>query len=162
MAQAQPSLNEHPSAATKERSDAGAKVTVACKLPGGIVLRAYVESSESEAVLGGGTREAKVFRWNGEEATVFGVSVPFGQVPKCLIVGGYALTPNVPKDLWDNWLAANRNSDMVKHRLIFAHERADYAQDKAKEHEATRSGFEPIDPANPGKKIRGIEKADIK
>jgi len=148
--------------AAPERSDAGAKVCVACKLPAGLVIRGHDKRTEREAVMGGGTREYDVYRWNGEEAEIFGVAAPYGQAPKCLIVAGYALTHNVSKDLFDNWYAANKDGALVKNKLIFAYESADRAQACAKEHEKTISGFEPIDPENPGKKVRGIVKAERK
>ena len=145
-----------------ERSDAGAKVVVACKLPAGLMIRGYAKSQEREAVMGGGTRDFEVFRWTGEEAQIFGTATPFGMAPKCLIVGGYALTPNISKDLFDSWMAANKDGELVKKNLIFAFERAESTQAAAKEYTATLSGFEPIDPDNPGRKIRGIEKSDVK
>ena len=146
----------------QERSDAGAKVTVACKLPAGIVMRAYVPGTEPEVVLGGGTRDRTVFRPTGEEAVIFGTAAPFGQAPKCNVVAGFALTPNVKKDLFDNWYSANKDGALVKNRLIFAYESLDRVQDRARESEKAISGFEPIDPDDPGKKVKGISKADRK
>lgn len=149
-------------AANIERSDAGAKVTVACKLPAGLVLRGQKKVQEREAVLGGGVREFDVWRPTGAMVEILGTATPYGQAPKTLIIGGYALTHNVPKDLWDNWLEGNAEGSLVKNKIVFAYEKAADAQDAAKDHESTVSGFEPIDPENPGKKVRGIEKATVK
>lgn len=159
MAQAQAQAQQP---ANTERNQAGAKVTVACKLPAGLVIRGYVKTTEREQVLGGGTRDYDVWRWSGEEQEVFGPATPHGMAPKCLIVGGYALTHGVSKDLFDSWYAANKDGDLVKNRLIFAYERPEDAQAAAKDHRTTVSGFEPIDPDKPGLKVRGIEKATVK
>jgi len=147
---------------TQERNDAGAKVTVASKHPAGIVMRRYVERNEREAVMGGGTRDFPIYRWDGEEVTIFGNAVPFGAVPKCQIVGGYALTPNVSKDLWDNWYQANKDTPLVKKQIIFAYESISKVEGHARECKDILSGFEGIDPANPGAKVKGIAKADVR
>jgi hypothetical protein len=167
MAQPNPApvVARAPEPPPPEASRSGAKVTVACKLPAGLVIRAHKLCRESEAVMGGGTRDYDVYRWSGEEkdeAHIFGNATPFGKAPKCLIIGGYALTPNVDKDIWDNWFEANRNGAMVKNGLIFAYEKPDHAQAEALNRENVLSGMEPIDPDNPGKKVRGIEKSDRK
>lgn len=144
----------------QERSDAGANVTVACKLPAGIVMRGYTKRTEREAVLGGGTREFDAFRWSGEEAVIFGTAAPFGQAPKCQIVAGFAITPNVKKDLFDNWYAANKDGELVKRNLIFAYDSIDRVHGRARENEKALSGFEPIDPEAPEKKVKGIARGE--
>lgn len=146
----------------QERSDAGAKVVVACKLPAGIVIRGYVKGTERESVVGGGTRDYDVFRWSGQEAQIFGTAAPFGHQPKCPVVAGYALTHNVSKDLWDDWYSANKDGNLCANKLIFAYESQDRVNGAARENEKAITGFETIDPENPGKKIKGIVKADVK
>jgi hypothetical protein len=145
-----------------ERSDAGAKVTVACKLPAGIIIRGFREVMEREAVLGGGTREFPVYRPTDKSHEINGTATPYGKAPKCQIVAGFALTPNVDKGLFDNWFDANKESRMVKDNLIFAYESADRVHGRARENEKVLTGFEMIDPDDPGKKVRGIAKADKK
>lgn len=140
-------------AAPQPASQAGAKVTVASKMPNGIVLRGFVESNEREPVMGGGTRDVTIFRENGQSAVVQGTQVRVG-VPPPLLFGGYRMTPNVPKDLWDEWLKANRDSDMVRNRLIFAQDDDRRTQDEAKSYGSIETGLEGVDPANPGKSIR--------
>lgn len=148
--------------ADKRAGHAGAKVTVACKLPHGIILRGFLEREERELVMGGGVRETKVFRPTGERQVVHGSVLPFGAVPPYPIVGGYALTENVSKDLWDSWVAVNKDAEIVKRRLIFAYENPNKASDEARSNVKELSGFEPIDPDNPGKRMKGIEKANPK
>ena len=167
MAQAQ--LQEKPE--TNARSDAGAKVTVGCKMPNGLIIRGYREVTVSIPVQNTGVmRDVKEFHWSGDtekdQMTIFGTATPFGQMPKCLIIGGFAITSDVPKDLWDQWFAANRTGELVKRGLIFAFDRAADAQDHAKAHASTRSGLEPIDATAPAKKmpgeLRGIEPSTVR
>jgi len=46
--------------------------------------------------------------------------VPGEPVPEHYKTGGFALTPGVPKEVWDAWYKANENSHIVKEGLIFA------------------------------------------
>ena len=74
---------------------------------------------------------------------------------------GYALTHNVDADFWAEWLAQNKDSDMVRNHMIFAHVKTDEAKAMAKGGEILRSGFEEIDPNNIPQEFKGrIEKAD--
>ena len=137
-----------------------AVVTVALKHPTGIILQAYAEGTEVEPSPMGG-REVKRFRPKGQSFALHGTRVPFGRQPNFAIIGGYALTPNIPKAVWENWLEHNTDSPLVQNRLISAFERLDLAKDWAKDNKDSRSGMEPllrakdgIDPRNPKMKNR--------
>ena len=149
---------------------ASATVTVACKYPGGLILRRHVMRAKTELVMGGGTREVTEAIPTGERFVVNGPSREPGKMPfqrsqsgaaikgtQVDVTSGFALTPNVPKDLWDSWLEANKDSAMVRNGLIFASSQATSVKAQARDHEKQRSGLEPIDPNRPG---RGIEIAD--
>lgn len=133
-------------------------VSVACKMPNGLQLRNFEMTSRQEPVMGGGTREVKFAAHTGESVTVYGPATPFGQAPRCLIVGGYAITPGIDADFFAKWLKDNAESDIVKNRVVFAHEKNDVTTDKAKAQAEVKSGMEPVDQNNPGK---GIEKAKV-
>ena len=109
--------------------------------------------------MGGGMREVKVAEELPESFTVLGVAHPQNAGPRGLMVGGFVLTSGVPKDLWDLWLNQNKDSDIVKNGLIFAHVKDIDTQANAKDHGAIRSGVERLDPNN---LPRGIQKADAK
>jgi hypothetical protein len=133
-------------------------VTVACKLPHGLVLRVFNMVEAQEPVMGGGFRKVKVAQERPERAEIKGWAHPQNHAPKAPLIGGFALTAGVDKDLWDTWKTQNAESDLVKNGLIFAHEKADSVQDQAKDQRALRSGLERLDP----KKLpRGIEKSDL-
>ncbi len=123
----------------------GGSVTVACKLPAGILMRVFNQEKYNVPVLGGGTREEMRSIPCSETIKINGNLVPFGQAPPFIIAGGYALTPNVPADIALTWMEQNKSSDLVKNNLIFIHEKTEYAEKRAKELKATKSGLEPLD-----------------
>lgn len=131
----------------KVSNKAGSTVTVACKIPMGLVLRVFDMVPEREPVMGGGFREVTRAREFPKRAVINGFSYPQNAAPACAIVGGYALTPDVDRELWEKWLEQNKESDMVVNGLIFAHTTTSDATDQSKELEKTRSGLERLDPA---------------
>lgn len=132
-------------------------VTVACKLPSGIILRVFQMVEHSEPVMGGGSKKVKVAHQMGKSVRIRGFAVPFGATPAVPIVGGYGLTPNVDAEFFDLWLKQNADSEIVQNNLIFAHEKQADAAAQAAEQAEIRSGLEPIDPKRLPK---GIEPAD--
>jgi hypothetical protein len=129
-------------------------VTIACKLPHGLVLRVFDMVEFDEPVLGGGFRKSKISQERPERFVINGFSHPQNRAAAHPIIEGFALTPGVPKELWEKWLDQNRRSDMVKNGLIFAQPRSESAEAMAKERKATRSGLERLDPnALPGVRI---------
>jgi hypothetical protein len=109
-----------------------------------------------EPVLGGGTRETRIARVHGPELRIRGNTFPYGTVPSYHIVCGYAITENVDKSFWDQWLEQNRDHLAVKNKLIFAFEKLDDTVSEARKLETVKSGLEPLDPQNLPK---GIEPA---
>jgi hypothetical protein len=136
---------------------AGAKVTVACKLPHGLLLRVFDWETRSEPVLGGGIRDVKVAAARPEMVRVRGNAVPFGVVPRWAIEDGFALTPGVDKEFFDLWMEQNRNHAAVRAGLIFAFEKHEDAASEARNRASLKSGMEQLDPQN---LPRGIQPAD--
>lgn len=145
-------------------------VTVACKLPNGLKCRLFAPVQETESVVGGGTRDVTRHYPTGEQFVLNGTASRVGELPKARLASGapgaasaevtdtgYALTFGVPKDLWDRWHEANRHNDYVRNGLVFAHKQQASVKKQAKDHEALRSGLEPVDPENPAP---GIEPTD--
>lgn len=131
----------------KQASETGTArdvVTVALKHPTGIVIEAFEKVKTQEPVLGGGFRDSVAYRSTGQQYPLHGNRVPFGKMPNYEIIGGYALTPNIPKEIWEVWKEQHHDSDLIKNNLITAYEKLDMSQDFAKEHETTRSGLEPL------------------
>lgn len=110
-------------------------VTVASKLPFGLVLEFHNQPERPRVV-------------------IRGAAVPYG-IPPSGISAGYALTPNVDADFFKEWMAANVNLDCVRRKFVFAHVKEADAAAQAREMTGETTGLEPIDPENPGK---GLEK----
>lgn len=126
-----------------DTSSAGAKVTVACKLPGGLELRVFKMVESSELVMGGGSRTTRVAQLAGR-VFINGVAKKVEQSHGCMVVGGYALTPGVDKAFWDQWLEDNKDSLMVRNNLVFANESHAKLEGMAKERALVRSNLEPM------------------
>lgn len=126
-------------------------VTVACKLPAGLILQIW-EMAEVPEGSPTGTRMIKKAQKKGEPVKLNGCALPFGVSPEFPMPGGYALT-TIPADFWEEWCRQNKDSDVLKNRIIFAHgsenDTATQAREQARE--KVKSGFEPIDPKNPPK-----------
>lgn len=132
-------------------------VTVGCKLPSGLVLQIFVMEDYRAPTPGGGyhvekraRRLPESYTLNGNAMDVSKMSV--GDVPH-LIVGGYGITPGIPKDFWEQWLTDNEQSDLVKGGFIFAQPNETEARARARDGAKVRSGLEPIDPAAPGRLV---------
>lgn len=125
-------------------------VTVACKLPHGLIMQLQEKTTQVQPVMGGGLREVDV--WVPSNArdpiTLNGNAHPQNMAPKADIASGFALTYDVPKDFWDEWVSQNKTLPAVKNGLVFAQPNARRAKDEAKEKTDLRTGLERIDPNN--------------
>ncbi len=149
-------MASNPKAPSADEINAGSKatstecVTVACKLPSGLLLQVF-EMEEFDEPTPGGSRRTKRARLM-DEHRIRGTAHRQEKAPGAPIFGGYALTPGVPKALWDRWISDNRDAPMVKNHLIFAHSSKNGIRDEAKDHKSVRSGLERINPKKlPGK-----------
>ena len=126
-------------------------VTVGCKLPHGLHLRVFRMEKRLVPVMGGGAREV-------EEAVPAGRITIQGtrrRIDDPRIVYGYALTHGVDADVWSEWLAQNKDSELVLKGLVFAHVKHTEAETTARANENVRSGFDPIDPKSLPPEFKG-------
>ena len=144
-----------PAAPQGSLATTGETVTVALKYPVGVYIQAEEMVDQFEQTSSGG-RMVKVARRVGPRVLINGNAylnhVPANTRDQLDVNGGYALTHGVPKDVWLKWLAANRNSDLVRNGLIEAFTSHPDAQREAISRADLESGYEPIDPSNPGKR----------
>ena len=122
-------------------------VTVACRLPHGLVLQRQVMAKRAEPVMGGGYREFEQATRVGERVVIAGFARPVnpeGDTEFAPLVGGYGLTPGVDKEFFEGWLVENAELDAVKRGFIFAHEKHDTVAGKARAGDAGLSGLEAI------------------
>ena len=136
-------------------------VVIACKIPQGITISRYVWDEIAEPSASGISRQVKISReLEGSEFVIRGPNAslpsmsPAGIYPTLVNSGGYALTPGVPGDLWDAWYEANRNSDIVRRRLVFCASDENRARDEGREMQDARTGLEPLETAPAGQPNR--------
>lgn len=141
----------------------GETVTVACKLPSGLILRMFEEYQYQEPSQTG-MRDVRAFRpLPNKTWTIRGTYVasagqaymPGNSAVAELLPGGYALTYGVPKEIWDNWLHYNRDTAMVQRKVIWAMPSMHSATEEAKTLRQVKSGLEPVDRANPAARLPG-------
>jgi hypothetical protein len=133
----------------------GETVSVACALPNGIWLQIWKPFVEREATPNG-FKDITIHRADPDKPRlrINGFAVPFGKRPNYTIIatsstGGIAITNDVPKDLWDQWLEQNKASEIVKKNIIFAMPTNREAETEAKKRYDIKSGLEPMDPDKP-------------
>jgi len=151
-------------------------VTVACKVPNGLLLRVFKMVPDRE-VTPTGYRNIERAEQVGDIVRIYGPGVPKGETREYSIIGNYALTPNVNKDFFEEWLRQNGGHDAVKAGLIFANGNQSRVSDQAEEQKGVLSGLEPLNVAKTmqnGKSVHvdgrikqiatkiEIEKADVK
>jgi hypothetical protein len=130
-----------------------ATVTVACKLPNGLTLHVFEESTVREQMFGGGTREVQQWFRSEEAYTLAGSAMSLDMMmsgdSRAMVVGGYALTSNIPTEFWEKWLEQNKHAPYVKGGFIFAHKSEASVRDQARDGAKLRTGMEPVDPDDP-------------
>jgi hypothetical protein len=136
----------------------GATVCVACKHPPGILMRVFKREEYQMPVLGGGMRTETRAVALGDPVRINGPAVPHGRTPGYAIVGGFALTPNVPAEIAKAWMEQNKDSALVQNGLIHIHEKVEGCTSEAKQNRTARSGLEPLDVSTTHKNGREVPK----
>ena len=139
-AAAAPTAGEAAAAPVKK---SGEKVTVACKLPHGMRLRLFKMVDAMENVAGNTMRTVQRAQQIGPDVVIKGVAVEFGK--EKTLSSGFALTPGIDKEFFDEWLRQNQHHDAVKNHLIFAASTRDAVEGEAGDHKKQKSGLEPLD-----------------
>ena len=135
-------------------------MTVACKIPNGLILRVFVPETYSVPVMAGGVKEVTRSRPTEWAQKINGPARKLGQDTAHTIIHGAGLTHGVDADLFALWLEQNKRSDYVLKGLVFGHEKANNTIAQAQEHRDEKSGMEPVDPNNlPPEFKRKIETA---
>jgi hypothetical protein len=142
-------------------------VTVGCKITNGLILRVHDMEEDFEPLFGGGQKRITKAVQVGDDVVLRGSALNLdelrgGRLPPYPHSGGYALTHGVPRDFWERWKKEHADDFVVKNHLVFAADTTNRAYDEAREMSAVESGFEGIDPDNPGKRtgIRTISRGE--
>lgn len=135
-------------------------VTVACKMPHGLVLRLFDMVEGNEAVAGGGFRTIKRAQPRPEVVVLNGYLTKHrgSDLPVASEHSSYALTHGVSKEFFDEWMSQNRELDAVKNGLVLSH--GSDTAGAARERRDTVCGLEPINPANLKGRIKTFTKDD--
>jgi hypothetical protein len=129
----------------------GAKVTVASKLPFRLEMQLCKKRVEQRRHQGQCWQET-IFHKDGPIVTINGTAYPQGgTVPEGFpsrpeMVAGYALTHGVDADLYAAWAIENKDTDMLRNKLIFAFEKLDSTKGMAKDGKDLDSGLGPLVP----------------
>jgi len=124
-------------------------VTVACRLPHGLVLQLQRQTSRPEPVMGGGFRDVHVWEKVGQTVTLKGWSHPVDRAAPTDITNGYALTYGVDAEFMTAWMEQNADHPAVISGNIMVMTRTGDIKTKTQDHVGERVGFEPHDPKNP-------------
>lgn len=143
---------------TTEKLDITGTVSVACNCPSGLILRKHIQipnrnprgpNGEEPPMMWVPDPKSKPVRVRGPSIGRGGDAGPV----RFAIAGGYAITRNVPRDVWEAWLEQNKDSTLVENRMIFACKTESEAEQKALKAD-TKSGYEPLDPTAAPKEMR--------
>jgi hypothetical protein len=135
----------------------GATVTVASKDPLRLTLNLNIKTEHYEPVLGGGTRKVELWRPTSRTVVLNGTGVMHGEARNHPMAHGYALTPGVPLDFWNEWCEQNKGCALLEKNIIFARPKTFDVSDKAREYKSVRTGLEPIDPKAKTRMGNGFE-----
>ena len=122
----------------------GDVVFLACKFPTGLVLELFKPNSESE-MTPQGPKTINVNRRTGERFVARGPRLAHGQMPTFMIISGFAITPNCPKDFWELYAKQNAEADYIRNHVLFAAPTIERITGLCREHSRVQSGFEPLD-----------------
>jgi hypothetical protein len=157
----QRSANEATDHLTRKPQPAGAKVTVACKVPVvGLDLEMCRETEFREEV-NGAVRDRKRWDRTGQVIRVRGTGYPAGTPPvgypsRPEMAGDYALTRGVDRDFWVEWRKQNAKNPLVINGLLIAHEDMDRVVGEAKELREVPTGLGPIVPDRDPRAARAL------
>lgn len=111
-----------------ETPESNSVVSVGCKLPHGI----HLDIRE----LGQPTKRVTIKGINSLQTGLIRVST----------IGGFAVTENVPKEFFHEWMRRNAEHSAVRNKLIFAHDQLASVRSMGEEFEGQQTGLEPINP----------------
>ena len=147
-------------------------VTVACKLPNGLVcsiidmddFKANIDAMKANKPY---VQKIKgKFRLRGYQDARRSDTSGHVETEARHVIGLFGLT-TVPKSQWDEWYDQNKDYPAVKNRLIYAHAQRSSAEAYSREHAELKTGFDPLDPHKPAPGIlpenfEGMNKDEVR
>lgn len=118
----------------------GNLISVGCKLPQGLIIEVGYDLVPGGVSRGPNYKRIELAGANQHSTTVGQLRTPS---PKDLRPG---ITNNVPEEIFDAWVAAHADSNIVKNGLVFKARNAGEATAKAADLTQKPTGMEAVDP----------------
>ena len=122
-------------------------VTVGCKIPSGLHLRLYT-MVEKDIFVNGTVYKTKEAVPDDRRYKINGCARYVGADSPHDIRHGVGLTHGVDKDFFEEWLKRNASMEVVRDKLIFAHEKPVEVEAQAKDRKSLKTGLEPLERAD--------------
>lgn len=119
-------------------------VVVASKITRGLYLQHYNPVSMDVRVVGGGVEKRVQPMRLPDKVRIKPAIVAMGMVPNYPIVSGFSITEGVPADFWRKFVEQNPGYEPITEGILRAFDTVADAIAYAKEHEALRTGLEPL------------------
>lgn len=130
-------------------------ISVACKVPQGLILRNFKMNPRMEAAAGGGFKEVKQAELDGEPININGPAVRFGAPQRHRVINGYAITEGVDEAAFNRWIKDNADHPAVRSGLIVAAGKQPDLEAKTREGRDVLTGLQPLDPKDDKRLPRG-------
>lgn len=133
-------------------------VTIACKLPHGLIIEVGYEIPKDDKGASIGTNIVKTD--NYKAVTLKGWNSNLVMAGQPALLNPEPGVTEVPKDIWEAWVAGpGKRHPAVRNNLIYVVRKdAPSAKDQALAARVLRSGFEPLDP---NKMPEGVTEAPV-
>lgn len=140
---------------------ATATVTVACKLPHGLLLQLQKAVEAAEPTQSNPERKVTRYERFGKVVRINGCAIPMDRPSSKELRGGYALTRDVDAEFFSKWLEQNKEHPAVEGGFIFASEQPAVLDRHLERNATRRTGLEPADPNDLPAEFRKIETASV-
>lgn len=131
-------------------------VTVACRIPNGLVLQLFDMVDVDEPLMGGGLRTvSRAVPSSKPRVKINGPARFQGKDAEHTIVHGVGLTFNVDADFFAEWQRQHRGASYADPKLVFAQAKSGEIEAEAKDKRSLKSGLERYDPAHPPAEFLG-------
>jgi len=131
-------------------------VTVACKIPNGLLLRVGEWVTSQQHVFGGGVRDVKEWVSDGQVVEIKGPGGRLSDDPDSPTAIGYALTYNVNAEFMAKWFEENKSHNAVLNGQIFYAADRSRLTDQCKTTKGKRTGYEPINVKGGDPRVSGV------
>lgn len=135
-------------------------VTVACKLPHGLVLQLQEPRQVAEPTQTAPDRKVTRYERVGKSVVINGCALHNDRPSSKQVMGGFALTHGVDAAFFNQWMKENEQHPAVEGGFIFAASRIEAVEAQIAKGASRLTGMEPADPKGLPAEFRKIETAN--